>query len=296
MALEPRAVLVHRTTEYAQLLAEHGTAGQADFFLRARGLALAEVAGRHAAYEQALATVTAQVPPTWRRAAVERADLRSFVFGPEDVIVVVGQDGLVANAAKYLHGQPVIGIDTDPGRNAGVLVRNAPTQAGALLRAAAGAHPTVEERTMVRAETDDGRVTIALNEVYVGDRGHQSSRYLLTTPDGVEPQSSSGVLVGTGTGSTGWLRSAWGERRSGLALPAPTDDRLAWFVREAWPSPATGDDLTEGVLGTDENLVLHSRGEHLVCFGDGIESDAVDLSWGQAVSVAVADVRLRLVG
>ena len=29
-------------------------------------------------------------------------------------MVVVGQDGLVANVAKYLDGQPVIGVDTAP--------------------------------------------------------------------------------------------------------------------------------------------------------------------------------------
>ena len=46
-------------------------------------------------------------------------------FGPEDVIIAVGQDGLVANVAKYLDGQPVVGVNPDPQRNPGVLVRHA---------------------------------------------------------------------------------------------------------------------------------------------------------------------------
>ena len=80
------------------------------------------------------------MPLTWRQARVERGDLDRFLFAPEDVVVVVGQDGLVANAAKYLAGQPVVGIDTDPGRNPGVLVRHRPPTRRQLLagRTAAG--------------------------------------------------------------------------------------------------------------------------------------------------------------
>ena len=31
----------------------------------------------------------------------------------EDIVVVVGQDGLVANTLKYLQGQPVIAVNPD---------------------------------------------------------------------------------------------------------------------------------------------------------------------------------------
>ncbi|MFT7387173.1 MAG: hypothetical protein ACI8VC_000410 [Candidatus Endobugula sp.] len=32
---------------------------------------------------------------------VERNLLPNFIFGPEDIVVVIGQDGLVANPLKY---------------------------------------------------------------------------------------------------------------------------------------------------------------------------------------------------
>jgi hypothetical protein len=295
VALPPRAVLVHRRSEYDELIARHGTRQQASFFLEERSRHLDEVESRRDALAAAVQVVTAAVPADWRRARVERADLDRFVFGPEDVVVVVGPDGLVANVAKYLDGQPVVGIDPEPGRNPGVLVPHRPAAAADLLRAAVAPEPPVRGRTMVEAVTDDGQEVLALNEVYVGHASHQSSRYHLAVGGAGERQSSSGVLVGTGTGATGWLRSAWRERHSALDLPGPGDRDLCWFVREAWPSPVTGTALTEGRLARGAELALVAESDRLVCFGDGIEHDALVLSWGQRLTVRVARRELRLV-
>ncbi|MFE9428711.1 hypothetical protein ACFYNO_37850 [Kitasatospora sp. NPDC006697] len=297
MTLAPRVVLVHRNTEYHELLARHGTRGQAAFFLAGRGRALDEVEQRHRQAEAALTEVAAAVPLDWRRAKVERGDLDRFLFTPQDLVAVVGQDGLVANVAKYLTGQPVIGIDAEPGRNPGVLVRHRPGDTAELLRLAAapGAGGALEERTMVEAVADDTQRLLALNEIYLGQRGHQTARYRLAPPGTAgEAQASSGVLVGTGTGATGWCRSAWLERRSTLALPAPAAPELAWFVREAWPSPVTGTTLVEGSCAAGEELALTVESDHLVAFGDGVESDALQLTWGQTVRLRVAGERLRM--
>lgn len=296
MTLTPRAVVVHRRTELQELVARHGTRQQAAFFLGSRGRSLQEVEVRHAAQEAALAEVVGAIPLDWRRGLVERADLDRFIFETEDVIVAVGQDGLVANVAKYLGGQPVIGVDPEPDRNPGVLVPHRPEAAAALLTIATGpgADEHEQRRTMVRATTDDGQTLLALNEIYVGHPSHQSARYRIEQPDGrSERQSSSGVLVGTGTGSTGWCRSVWLERHSRLSLPEPEQPGLCWFAREAWPSPATGTELTEGILGPDARLLVTAESD-LVLFGDGMESDAIRLSWGQSATFSIADRQLRL--
>ncbi|WP_394615700.1 hypothetical protein JNUCC0626_39180 [Lentzea sp. JNUCC 0626] len=273
---------MHRRTELTELLARHGTRGQVEFFLKSRNRTLDEVVDRDQQARQALGEVSAAIPLDWRRGVVEREDLSRFLFAPEDVVVIVGQDGLVANVAKYLTDQPVIGINPDRG----VLARHAPSEAEDLL------HNTnnTEDRTMVEARTDDGQTLHALNEIYVGHPTHQTSRYRI----GEERQASSGILIGTGTGSTGWCSSAHRERNSRIALPTPTEPRLVWFVREAWPSPTTGIDHTEGEI-TDQALTIDVETDGLVAFGDGIESDALRLGWGQRLSVGLATRRLRLV-
>jgi len=296
MTLAPRAVVVHRRTEYDELLAHHGTRGQAEFFLRSRGRDIAEVDARHAAIQGALQSVSAAIPADWRRGLVERADLARFLFAPDDIVVVVGQDGLVANTAKYLEGQPVIGLNPEPEVNPGVLVPHTVEAGTAILQAVVNGRAQIQKRTMVEATTDDGQRLLALNEIYVGHPSHQSSRYRLTVPAlGEERQSSSGILIGTGTGATGWCRSVWEERDLPISLPEPEDGELSWFVREAWPSPATGTTLTAGLLDEGTALAITAETDGLVVFGDGIESDFLTLHWGQGVQIRTSEVRLNLV-
>ncbi|MEX5637010.1 hypothetical protein [Parafrankia sp. FMc2] len=322
--LAPRVVLVHRRTEYAELLERHGTAGQAAFFLAGRGRDLAEVRDRDAAVTAARRAALAAVPADWRRGEVERSDLDRFLFAPDDLIVCVGQDGLVANVAKYLDGQPVIGVDPEPGRNPGVLARHTVGELAGLLRTTASAaargpggpgYPGVGQdhggpavhsaamraatATMVEAVSDDGQRLLALNEIYVGHPSHQTARYQLAAPDHTgavrsERQASSGVLVGTGTGCSGWCRSVWQQRSSRLPLPSPDTAGLLWFVREAWPSPSTGTNMVEGLLPAPARIEIQVESERLVVFGDGIESDTITLAWGQRLTVGVAERRLHL--
>ena len=296
MSLAPRAVIVSRRSELDELLARHGTRAAAEHFLKTRGRDLDEAAARHEALEDALTAVEAAVPADWRRGRVDRSDLPRFLFTPEDLVVAVGQDGLVANLAKYLNGQPVIGVDPEPGRNPGVLSRfPSAAVASVLARAAADTAP-VRSLTMVAARLDDGQEMLGLNEIYAGHPSHQSARYRLVDPAGrSERQSSSGIVVGTGTGATGWIASLAAERGFAGPLPGPEEQHLSWFVREAWPSPSTGTHLTSGTIGAAQCLRMVCESEQLTVFADGVESDHLTVTWGQQLTISVAARRLNLV-
>ncbi|MGA2469392.1 MAG: hypothetical protein ABSG64_01710 [Solirubrobacteraceae bacterium] len=292
----PRCVLIERPTEYQELLARHGTREQARFYLGQRDQDIGELERCHREQRDHHAQVLGAVPPEWRRASIGRGDLDRFLFEPDDIIVVLGQDGLVANVAKYLHGQPVIGLNPQPDRFPGILVPHLPDAAADLFADVAAARFTAQHRTMVAATLDDGQSLVALNEIFIGHESHQSARYQLSYAGHTEHQSSSGVVVATGTGATGWAASLHQERHSQLTLPNPEEQRLAFFVREPWPSATTATTLTEGSLSGNLALDITSElGDGGVVFGDGIEADRLRVSWGQRIQLHVADLTLQLV-
>jgi hypothetical protein len=295
-ALIPRVVLVTRPSEYELLLARYGTRAQARFTLESIGQRMAPIEARHEKLRVAIDEVSRAVPREWRKVRLDRGELDRFIFEPDDIVVPVGQDGLVANVAKYLRDQRVVGVNPDPGAYEGVLVRNAPARAGAVIAAAFAGSGVTELRTMAEATLDDGQRVLALNEIFVGHRSHQSARYRLRIGEREERQSSSGLIVATGTGGTGWARSIRAERHSELVLPAPCDPALAVFVREAFPGSSFATSLTEAIVSAAGVVeIVSEMSDDGVVFGDGIEEDRIVFGWGSRLRVRVASRQLRLV-
>src|SRR5207244_5347037 len=119
----------------------------------------------------------------------------------------VGQDGLVVNTAKYLDGEPIVAVNPDPARFDGVLLPFRPEDARAAAARAIEGAATFHRITMAEAALNDGQKILAFNDLFIGRRTHVSARYRLDWRGGGEEQSSSGVLVSTGAGSTGWWSS-----------------------------------------------------------------------------------------
>lgn len=288
----PRAVLLTRPTAYRQLLQAHGTHGQARFFLEQRGRAIEPLVKADERQTNAVRTVAQAIPADWRQARVDRSDLDRFLFEPDDIVLAVGQDGLVANSARFLTTQVVVGFNPDPSQYDGILVPHSPHEAAHVLSRAAG-RDGVLARTMIEARLDDGSRLKALNEIFVGQPTHQSARYRISTDRSSERHSSSGLIVASGTGCTGWARSICGERAASPALPTPWERAAVFLVREAFPSRATGTSITAGRL-EGSALTLVSEMDTGVIFADGIESDRLRFGWGQQVEIGCADQPLNL--
>jgi len=287
-------VFVTRETDYELLLARRATREQARFFLQSRGQQLSGVEECHNRFQAALQAARAKVPSEWRQAHVRRADLDRFLFSPEDIIIIVGQDGLVPNVAKYLSGQPVVGVNPLPDVYDGVLVRTSVDELALILEAAVNGDARVEQRTMAEALLDSGERLIALNELYIGHRSHQSARYEIRLDQAAENQSSSGIICATGTGATGWARSIMEAIHSEVTI-GPEDRALAFFVREPFPSISTGTSIRFGKLGSDALVITSRMNEGGVIFADGIEKDFVAFDWGRRLTIKIAPQALRLV-
>lgn len=293
----PRAVIVQRSTEYELLIGRHATHGQAEFFLQSRKQDISLVEAEHHLVQKVQKEILGYIPTRWRRTEITRKDLDRFLFEPEDVVIAIGQDGLVANVSKYLEGQLVIGVNPLPKKYDGVLSCITPEQAKGILKGIDEHHsPVIESRTMVCAMLDDSQSIYALNEIFIGHQTHQSARYRIAWDGNEERHSSSGVIVATGTGSTGWARSINKAYGGSLSLPNPTDHNLVFFVREAFPSMNTGTSICKGLCKPEKQIrIVSEMNNGGVIFGDGMENDAIQFNWGQALDVGVAKKTLNLV-
>ncbi|GAB7542444.1 diacylglycerol kinase catalytic domain-containing protein [Cupriavidus sp. CuC1] len=301
-----KVVLVTRKTRLEALLARYHSLAQARFYLEHLGADITDYQREHDTYLAAREQAVAVLSHYLRRQVVDRQFLPNFLFGPEDIVVALGQDGLVANTMKYLNGQPLIGVNPDPARHDGVLL---PFQVGDLARVLAEA---MQDRrparpvTMARAELSDQQVLYAVNDFFIGPRSHTSARYEIQLGAKSEVQSSSGVIVSTGLGSTAWLKSivtgarAIAQADGGAETPyqsLPWDtDRLVFAVREPFPSRASQATLVYGNVPRGEQIVLRSlMPETGVIFSDGIEADFLQFNAGTEARIGVAERSGQLV-
>jgi hypothetical protein len=229
-----------------------------------------------------------------------------MIFGEKDIVIAVGQDGLVANVMKYLDGQPLIGVNPDPARWDGVLL---PFEAGDLQRilpAVIDGDYSAKSVTMGKVESKDGQILYAVNDFFVGVENHSSARYHISYRNQIENQSSSGIIISTGFGMTGWHKSVMAQF-NGMAkafnlgsIPEPVYDwssrSLTFQVREPYPSGSTQAGIVYGQINDSENLVLTSNmSEKGVVFSDGILDDAIEFNAGMQIRIGVADRIGRLV-
>lgn len=294
-SLAPRVVIVTRQSEYQSLLATHGTRGQAAFFLQSRDQHIDDVEAVHSALAAAIQQTKAAVPSDWSVASVERDDLDRFLFTRNDIVLAVGQDGLVANLAKYCSGQPVIGVTPGAAGSEGILTTVSTTEVADLLGRIERNEARINNRTMVSAQVGTGETLCALNELFIGHRSHQSARYLIRIGNEEEYQSSSGVIVSTGTGATGWAKSIMTATNQMFDID-PTAPNALYFAREPWPSLHSGCELRSGSIAPGRDLHLTSRiNDGGVVFADGIEQDYLRFDWGRRVTISIAQKTLNLV-
>ncbi|MEE2978539.1 MAG: sugar kinase [Pseudomonadota bacterium] len=302
-----KVVLVTRRTRLEELVARHHTLAQAKFYLEHLGADFSDYLAENAAYARSL-EITVRALEAWGRyQVVDRGYLPNFIFAPDDIVVALGQDGLVANSMKYLDGQPLIGLNPEPGRWDGVLLPFEPKDLGTVLADVARDKRPTKAVTMAEARLSDGQVLRAVNDLFIGPRTHASALYEIELSERREAQSSSGIIVATGLGSTAWLKSivtgSMGVARAMHAggdgfryEPEPWDTpQLTFAVREPFPSRASQATLVFGHVDADQPLKLRSRmPENGVIFSDGMEADYLRFTAGMEATISVAATQGRL--
>jgi NAD kinase len=311
MANFDKVVLITRKTELEELVERFNTRSQAAFYLERMGYDFGAFEKAHEIYRKAFEQVRESIPEGIRFQAIDRSYLPSFLAGERDLIITLGPDGLVVNTAKYLTTQPLLALNPDPSRIDGVLIPFGIGEAKETMKKVIFRSFNTRAITMAEARFNDGQSIFALNDFFVGQRTHVSARYSVSYKGRQEKQSSSGIIVTTGAGSTGWFRSvitgasAVIESISGLkeARKARDSYRFDWeapylyfSVREPFISRMSSAELVFGKIGTEESLEVTSFMPHDgVVFSDGIESDYVEFNSGAIVTIKTAQRCLNLV-
>lgn len=299
-ASERKVVLVTRRTRLEELVARYHTLAQAQFYIEHLGADFSDYVREHETYEVARRTVLAALEEHGRYQVIERSFLPNFVFGEDDIVVALGQDGLVANTMKYLDGKPLIGVNPDPMRFDGVLLPFEPDDMAYIVEDVAAESRSTKAITMAEAVLSDGQRLLGVNDLFIGPRTHTSARYEIELGDRKEIQSSSGIIVSTGLGSSAWMRSivtgamaiagSYGSGTKDSYSPWAWDARYLQFaVREPFPSKTSATELVFGRVTGDRKLVLRSlMPEGGVIFSDGIEADFMTFSSGTTAEITVA--------
>ena len=308
-ALFEKVVIVTRRTELEQLVARFNSVPQARFYLEHAGQAFEPIAARHEKYHAVLDTVRRAVPRGLKAQVIERAFLPQFLFDAADLVLTVGPDGLVVNVAKYLEGQPVFALNPDPGTIDGVLLPFTIDRFEAAFQQTLQGEQPLRPVTLAEARLNDGQSLLAFNDLFIGARSHVSARYDIAQGGRRETHSSSGIIVSTGAGSTGWLQSVYAGAAAvvtalgGQVQPPPERGRLPWdtdhlmySVREPFPSKATQTSLVFGSIDAGHPLTLRSHmADNGVIFSDGMEDDFLAFNAGATATIGLAPNRAQLV-
>jgi NAD kinase len=311
MAVPEKLVVITRKTDLAELVKRFNTRDQARFYIEHMGGRFDDYQAAHDAYERACEFLHKNTPRGIRTHWIDRAFLPTYSFGDSDVIVILGQDGLVVNAAKYLDGQPVVALNPDPERIDGVLLPFDYRVAPAAIALALSGRKVWRDVTMAQATLNDGQSLRAVNDLFIGQKTHTSARYRIRLGEREENQSSSGIIVSTGAGSTGWHRSIL--TGAAAIIEALTNGRkdgairqhyrfdweashLVFSVREPFISKTSAAEIVHGQFDAGMPLRIDSQMPYNgVIFSDGVEEDRLDFNSGAVATISLAERTLRLV-
>lgn len=307
--LSRKIVVVTRPTRLEQLVRRFNTVAQARFYIERIGGDFADYEREEECFAAALDAVLDAGAKAARVHHIDWSQTPNYRFAPDDLVATVGQDGLIVNTLKYLEEQPIIGFNPERERWDGLLAQFSRAEAGAALAMALGGELPERRVTKAVVRLSDSQTMVAVNDFFLGVSDHSSARYVLRYSGREESQSSSGLIVSTPLGRTGWLQSLIngssgivGRMRGGKRLAVKAegarswdDDNLYFAVREPYASVSSGAELVFGRLSPEAPLTIESKmGEKGIIFSDGMQSDYLEFNHSVTSTFTLAQAKGRV--
>lgn len=237
-----------------------------------------------------------------------------------DLVVTLGGDNYFQHLSHFIDRQPILGINSDPETSNGVLTHFTADGFKEFLPRLKGGSFDVEKWCRLQTKIN-GQIlpTLSVSEIYLGAyKSTDMSRYILELPESwgttrVEEQKSSGLIIATEAGETGWYDAAaryttahedrdttiwWtpGTYKMLGGVHPNSGNRYASFIaREPYVSnPFKGYLYHKGVIYSREKLKItwlaHGRG--LVSID---ARDEYELTRGDKVEIGISNKPLRVI-
>jgi NAD kinase len=307
--LKRKFILIKRKTRLDELVARFNTVNQAKFYIEHMGSDFKDYKDEHDRYNLSVRSSAEILERFGQVQVLDRSFVPNFIFGPDDIVVAVGQDGLVANTLKYLGSQQLIGINPDPDRWDGILLPFVVKDLEKIASEALEGKRKSRMVTLAQAELNDGQTLLAVNDIFIGHSTHVSARYEIKLGAKKEKQSSSGIIISTGLGSSAWFKSlvkgAYMITKGIYDVKFPENpkldfpwdaDYLYYTVREPFTSKTSAASLVFGKIDSRSGFTITSlMPEDGVIFSDGIEDDFIKFNSGIKVTIKLAGIKRRLV-
>jgi NAD kinase len=292
------AIIVKNKTRLESLIERFNTKAQAKFYIERLGGDFQDYEVEHETFSNSLTSLQTQLSKVIKNKTVERTYLPSFIFSEKNLIVVIGQDGLVANTAKYSKGIPIVAVNPDKSRYDGALLPfDLNDFIGGVENVITNQFKT-NTMNFAEAKLNDGQRLLAFNDLFIGASSHVSARYKISFNNVKEEHSSSGLIVSTQAGSTGWLSSifnmAYGvtgmfEKNLTPKRPKLKESELLFAVREPFQSIKTQIGISSGLITNNKILTVESlMPTNGVIFSDGIETDFLKFNSGSIATIGIA--------
>lgn len=300
------AIIIKNKTRLEALIERFNTKAQAKFYIERSGGDFTDYEKEHEIFHSSLSTVQRNLSTILKNKIVERNFLPSFIFNDNQVIITVGQDGLVANTAKYVKQIPIIAINPDQERFDGILLPFNPDNFVLAIEKVISKNYNSKITSFAEAKLNDGQRLLAFNDLFIGATSHVSARYKITHNDKTEEQSSSGIIISTQAGSTGWLSSIFNmsfgiqnfikKDNSKKKYVKLKDNQLIFAVREPFASKRTQVETTAGIITERSKLIIQSfMPNNGLIFSDGIETDFLKFNSGSIATIGIAKEKVNLV-
>jgi NAD+ kinase len=186
-------------------------------------------------------------------------------FSGYDLIMTVGGDGTLLDAARQARSEVLLGVNSDPTRSVGNFCSADATTFPLMLDKISSGKAKIQSLNRLRISLRKaGIATDALNDILICHR-HPAvmSHYVLCLGKQVEEQRSSGIWLSTAAGSTGAIHSAGGK-----VLPL-TSHRLQYRPRELYDSFGRHYRLTGGSFPLAAMMRISSLMTDGICCIDG---------------------------